>query len=157
MKKFNGNLYVNVYNNEFSGIINSSFVTIGATTAIFNASASFKFKNGITTEVSGFYRTAGLEGIFRIQPLGAVNLGASMPLFKNKGTIRLNARDIFWTQKAIGTVKFGTIDTQFQQIPDSRTIGLSFSYRISKGKLSNSKRKASGAADELSRVKGNEN
>ena len=157
VKKFNGNFYVNVYNNEFSGLVNNSFITIGATTAAFNTSASYKFNNGITSEVNGFYRTAGLEGIFRIRSLGAVNVGASMPLFKNNATIKLSVRDIFWTQKATGNVKFGTIDTKFQQIPDSRTIGLNFSYRISKGKLSGSKRKAGGAGDEQNRVKGSDN
>ncbi|KQC01340.1 outer membrane beta-barrel family protein [Pedobacter sp. Hv1] len=157
IKNFSGNFYVNVYNNEFKGIINNSFVTIGATTATFNTTVAYKFTNGITTEINGFYRTAGLEGIFRIRALGAVNLGASMPLFKNKATIRISARDIFWTQKALGKVQFGTIDTQFQQVPDSRTVGLTFSYRISKGKLSNSKRKAGSADDEQNRVKGSNN
>ncbi len=157
LKSFTGNFYVNVYNNEFSGIINNDMVTIGATTAIFNTTTSYKFKNGITTEINGFYRTAGLEGIFRIKPLGAVNLGASMPLFANKATLRISARDIFWTQKATGIVQFGTIDTRFRQIPDSRTLGLSFSYRISKGKLNSSKRKVGGASDEQNRVKGTDN
>ncbi len=156
-KNFNGNFFINVYNNKFKGVINNSFVTIGATTATLNTSASYKFNNGITTDINGFYRTPGLEGIFRINSLGAVNVGASMPLFKNKATLRISARDIFWTQKAIGTVQFGTIDTKFQQIPDSRTIGLNFSYRISKGKLNNSKRKVGGASDEQNRVKGTNN
>lgn len=157
IKNFNGNFYINVYNNEFSGLINNSFVSIGATTAIVNTSASYRFKNGITTEIGGFYRSGGLEGIFRLHALGAVNAGASMPLLKNKATIRMSIRDIFWTQKALGNAKFGTIDTKFEQIPDSRTVGLTFSYRISKGKLNNNKRKSNGAGEEQNRAKGNEN
>lgn len=157
LKAFTGNLYVNVYNNKFSGLINNSFVTIAATTAAFNTSASYKFKSGITTEINGFYRTSGVEGIFRIGALGAVNLGASMPLLKNKATIRLSIRDIFWTQKVNGYSRFGTINAAFQLVPDSRTIGLNFSYRLSKGKLSSNKRKAGGAGDEQNRVKGSEN
>jgi len=156
VKSFNANLFVNVYNNEFSGLLNNTNVTIGATTAVLNGSMSYKFKKGITTELSAFYRTAGIEGIFRIRPLGALNFGASMPLFKNKATLRLSMRDIFWTQKATGEVRFGTIDTRFQQIPDSRTIGLNFSYRLSKGKLNSSIRKAGSASDEQGRMKGNE-
>jgi len=157
MKAFTGNLYINIYNNEFSGLLNNEFITIGATTAVFNTSLSYKCKNGIATEINAFYRTPGVEGIFRINALGGVNVGASMPVLKNKGTLRVSVRDIFWTQKANGYVRFGTIDTKFQQIPDSRTIGLNFSYRISKGKLNNNKRKVSGANDELNRVKGSDN
>ncbi len=157
LKNLSGNMFVNVYNNEFKGLVNNTFITIGATTAVFNASASYKFKKGIVAEVNGFYRTAGVEGIFRVQPLGAVNFGASMPLFKNKATIRLSVRDIFWSQKANGYSRFGTVDAAFQMIPDSRTAGLSFSYRFSKGKLNNSKRKNGGAGDEQNRVKGIDN
>lgn len=157
VKALTVNFYVNVYNNKFSGILNNSFVSIAATTAAFNTSASYKFNSGITTEVNVFYRTAGVEGIFRIGALGAVNVGASMPLFKSKATIRLSVRDIFWTQNVNGYSRFGTINAAFQLIQDSRTIGLNFSYRISKGKLSSSKRKVGGAGEEQSRVKGNDN
>jgi len=157
LKNLSGNIYANVYNNEFKGLVNNTFITIGATTAVFNASASYKFKKGIVAEVNGFYRTAGVEGIFRVQALGAVNFGASMPLFKNKATIRISARDIFWTQKVNGYSRFGTVDAAFQLIPDSRTVGLSFSYRFSKGKINNNKRKNGGAGDEQNRVKGNDN
>lgn len=157
IQNFNGSLFVNIYNNELSGLVNNSFITIGATTAVFNSTASYKFTNGITSEINGFYRTEGIEGVFRIRSLGGINVGASMPLFKNNATIKLSMRDIFWTQKATGNIKFGTIDTKFQQIPDSRTIGLNFSYRISKGILSGTKRKAGSASDEQNRIKGKEN
>jgi iron complex outermembrane receptor protein len=157
LKNFNSNLYVNVYNNEFSGLVNNSFITLGATTAVFNTSASYKFKNGITTEVNGFYRTAGVEGVFRTSALGAVNLGASIPLLKNKATVRLSVRDIFWTQKITGYSRFGNINAAFNIVPDSRTVSLSCSYRLSRGKSGNSKRKPGGAGDEQIRVKSNEN
>ena len=157
IKSFSGNIYANVFNNEFKGIINNTNVTVGATTAVFNASASYKFKKGLTTEVSGFYRTEAVEGVFRIGGFGMVNLGASMPLFKNKATIRLSVRDIFWTQKIKGSSKFGNIDANFQQFQDSRTAGISFTYRLSKGKVNGSKRKTGGAGDEQNRVKGGDN
>ena len=156
-KKVSGNIYVNLYNNEFKGLVNNTLVTMGATTAMFNASASYKFKNGIVAELNGFCRTAGVEGIFSIQALGGVNVGASMPMFKNKATLRLSARDIFWTQKVNGYSRFGTVDAAFNILPDSRTVGLTFGYRFTKGKLNNNKRKVGGAADEQSRVKGIDN
>jgi hypothetical protein len=86
-----------------------------------------------------------------------VNLGASMPLFKNKATIRLSVRDVLWTQKIKGSSKFGNIDATFQQYQDSRTAGISFTYRLSNAKVNGSKRKTGGAGDEQSRVKGGDN
>jgi outer membrane receptor protein involved in Fe transport len=157
VKNFSGNLYVNVYDNEFKGLVNNTFVTVGATTAVFNATASYKFKKGITAEVNGFYRTPGVEGVFKIGSLGAVNFGASVPILKNKATVRLNVRDIFWTQRVKGDSRFGNIDAAFQQAPDSRFVGINFTYRLSKGKVNGSKRRTGGASDEQNRVKGGDN
>ena len=149
-----GNVYANVFNNEFNGIVNNTNVTIGATTAMFNGSVAYKFKKGLTTEISGFYRTSGVDGVFRIGGFGMMNLGASMPILKTKGTIRLNVRDVLWSQRIKGESKFGNIDAQFQNYRDSRVATLTFTYRLAKGKLNgNGRRKASGAADEQNRVK----
>jgi hypothetical protein len=157
IKSFGGNVYMNVYNNKFKGLVNNSFVELSATTAVFSGSANYKFKKGVTAEVSGFYRTPGFEGVFNIRSLGAVNLGMSVPMFKTKGTLRLSVRDMFWTQKAKGQIQYGDIDAAFQNVNDSRSIGLNFTYRISKGKVNGTKRRAGGAGDEQNRVKGGDN
>ena len=154
IKNFSGNIFANVFNNEMSGVVNNTKVTMGATTAMFNGSVSYKFKKGLTTEISGFYRTAGVEGVFRIGGFGAMNLGASLPVLKTKGTIRLNVRDVLWSQRIKGESRFGNIDAQFQNYRDSRVASITFTYRLAKGKLNgNTRRKASGATDEQSRVK----
>ncbi len=154
IKNFSGNIYANVFNNEMTGVVNNTLIKMGATTAMFNGSVSYKFKKGLTTEISGFYRTAGVEGVFRIGGFGMMNLGASMPVLKTKGTIRLNVRDVLWSQRIKGESKFGNIDAQFQNYRDSRVASITFTYRLAKGKLNgNTRRKASGAADEQSRVK----
>lgn len=158
IKSFGGNIYVNVYNNQFKGLVNNTYVKLGATTAVFSASANYRFKKGITVEVNGFYRTPGFEGVFNIQPLGAFNWGVSVPMLKTKGTLRLSVRDMFWTQQPKGSIRYGDIDAAFQNINDSRTVGLNFTYRISKGKVNgNGKRKTGGAGDEQNRVKGGDN
>lgn len=157
IKGFSGNIYANVFNNEFNGIVNNTMITMGATSAMFNGSVAYKFKKGLTTEISGFYRTAGVDGVFRIGAFGMMNLGASMPVFKTKGTIRLNVRDVLWSQRIKGESKFGNIDAQFQNYRDSRVATITFTYRFAKGKLNtNTRRKASGSADEQSRVKSGE-
>lgn len=155
IKNFSGNVYVNVSDNKFSGIVNNTYVTVKGTTAMFNASASYKFKKGWNTEISGFYRTATPEGVFRIGSFGTINLGVSKTLLKEKATLRLNVRDVLWSQRFKGNIQYGAINTQFQQYGDSRVASLTFTYRLSKGKVnSNNRRKAGGAGDEQNRVKG---
>lgn len=148
------NIYTNVYNNRFSGIVNGDLATFGTTTAVFNVMEQFKLNKGWGLELNGFYRTAAVDGVMGINGLGSVNLGVSKQVLKNKGSLRLNIRDIFWTQQASGGSKFGNIDAQFQQKNDSRFVNLSFTYRFSKGKAGNVQRKRGGASEEASRVKG---
>ena len=156
-KWWSSNIYANVYHNEFSGIVNGEFVTVAATTGMFNAMEQFKFKNGWAAEMSGFYRTPGIEGIIKIGDFGALNLGASKQVLKNKGTIKLGIRDALWSQRISAVSKVSNIDAQFQQYRDSRVINLSFTYRFSKGKVGNTQRNRGGASEEASRVKSGNN
>ena len=156
-KWWTSNIYANLYHNEFSGIVNGEFVTVAATTGMFNAMEQFKFKNGWAAEMSGFYRTPGIEGIIKIGDFGALNLGASKQVLKNKGTIKLGVRDVLWSQRFSAISKVSNIDAQFQQYRDSRVINLSFTYRFSKGKVGNTQRNRGGASEEASRVKSGNN
>lgn len=157
-KWWSANIYANVYNNRFKGIVNGDYVNIGATTGQFNLSNQFKFAKTWSAELGGFYRTPGVDGVFKIQGLGAMNMAFSKQVMKGKGTFRLNFRDIFWTQRAKGTIRYSNIDASFQQFRDSRQIALGFTYRFSKGKMGNApKRKTGGADDEKSRVNTGDN
>lgn len=157
-KWWTGNIYINLFNNKFKGVVNGDYVSVGATTALFNMSNQFKFAKTWTAELGGFYRTPGMDGVFKIFGIGMLNMGISKQVMKGKGTVRLSLRDILYTQKAKGTIKYSNIDAAFQQKRDSRQIALGFTWRFSKGKMNNTpKRKTGGADDEKSRVNTGEN
>jgi len=148
------NLWANLYNNAFEGIINGDYVKTGATTLQANLQNQFKLGKTLSAELSGFYNSGGVQGVFRIKSFGMVNMGVSQQLFKGKGTLRLTGRDVFRTQKIKGEVKYSTVDAAFQQRRDSRQVALGFTYRFSKGKMNNNpKRKTGGANDEQNRIK----
>lgn len=151
-KWWSGNIYLNIANNQLSGPINNALVNISATSFMANISQQFKFNKGYSAEISGFYRTEGIEGVFRIKPFGMVNIGIGKQIMKNKGSIRLNVRDIFWSQKIRGESKYGTVDANFRQFSDTRIANITFTYRFSKGKGATGPRKRGGAEDEQSRV-----
>src|SRR4249919_3096389 len=83
-------LYTNVYHNEFQGIINQANVKVDGTTLLFNGSNQFKFKKDWSAELSGWYRSTGVEGVFVIQPLGQVPTAVAKQVMKGKGTIKLS-------------------------------------------------------------------
>ncbi len=152
-KWWTSNIYANVFNNEFSGIVNGDQVTVGATTGMTNITEQFKFNKGWGAEISGFYRTEAVEGIFRIKGFGMMNLGLSKQMMKNKGSLKISVRDVLFTQKIKGESKYSNIDAKFQQFGESRVANISFTYRFSKGKVNNTQRKRGGANEEASRVK----
>ena len=137
----------------YKGVVNGDNISLGATTFQANLSNQFKFGKVWSAELSGFFTSPLTEGVFQIRSFGQVGMGISKQVLKGKGTVRLTARDIFLTQKIKGTSRFSNIDAAFQQRRDSRQVALGFTYRFSKGKLNNQKRKTGGADDEKSRVK----
>ncbi len=156
-KWWTNNIYVNVFNNEFNGIVNGEMIMVGATTGMINIQEQFKFSKGWSGEVSGFGRTQAQEGIFTIGAFGSINLGISKQMLKNKGNLKLSVRDVLWSQRISGFSKYSNIDAKFQQYGESRVINLSFTYRFSKGKINNTQRKRGGASEEASRVKSGDN
>lgn len=152
-KWWTSSIYVNGFNNRSEGTVDSSYVAVSAYTIMINGSQQFKLGKTTSAEVSGFYRTGGLDGVLGFKPMGMVSVGFSQQVLKNKGSIRLNVRDLFFTQRFRAVIKYGNVDTQFQSINDSRTVNLSFTYRFSKGKMNGGpKRRASSANDEQNRV-----
>ncbi len=155
-KWWSGNVYVNVFNNLFEGIINGDPVKISATSGQANLSNQFKLSKTWNAELSGFYRTGGVDGVFRIKGFGMMNMGISKQVMKGKGSVRFNIRDVLYSQKIKGDIKYSNIDASFQQQRDSRQVAIGFTYRFSKGKVGQ-KRKTGGAGDEQNRVKTGDN
>jgi len=152
-KWWTANIWANVYNNLYTGVVNGDAIELGATTGQFNITNLIKINKTLSAELSGYYRTPSVDGVFRIENFGMVNLGISQQIMKGKGTVRLNVRDLFWTQKIDGSSRFSNIDAAFQQERESRVFNVNFTYRFSKGKTATTKRRTAGSSDEQNRVK----
>jgi len=120
-----------------------------------NINNQFKFNKGWSAEISGFYNTKSKDGQFIVQGFGQASAGIGKQVLKNKGTIRLNARDIFWTQKIDGQIKYGNVRESFYQYRDSRVVTLSLQYRFGKPMKDAEKKRGGngGATEEQNRVR----
>jgi iron complex outermembrane receptor protein len=155
-KWWTSQIYSNYNYNRFRGRLNGGgeYINVGASNVLFNVNNQFKFKKGWSGEISGFYRTRGVDGQIIIQPLGQVSAGISKQVLKTKGTLKLNVRDIFYTNKVTGDINFGNTLAHFVNTRDSRVAGLSFTYRFGKPiKDARQRRKIGGADAEQNRVK----
>lgn len=152
-KWWSGSVYTNLSDNRFKGIVNNEYVSLGVVMFMAQAQQQFKWGKGWGAEVSGFFRSKGLEGVIYIRSMAQMNVGFSKQILKNKGSVRLNFRDIFAGNVARGYSKYSNVDAVFRNINDSRSVSLGFTWRFNKGKLkAGSGKKEGGATDEQGRV-----
>lgn len=153
-KWWNMNVYTEAKYNQFKGLLYGDDVDIHATTFLANINNQFKFKNGWSAELSGWYRTKGIEGQIAIKSLGQLTTGVQKQILKNKGTLKLNINDVLNSRNPRGDINFQNTEARFRQHQDNRTATLSFSYRFGKPIKGLQKRKTGGAGTEQNRVKG---
>jgi hypothetical protein len=126
---------------------------VDATTLLLNLNNQFSFSHGWGGEISGFYRTKGVEGQLVIQPLGQASAAVSKKILKDKGSLKLAIRDIFYTNKAKGYINFQQTEATFSNYRDSRQVAVTFSYNFGKPLKGMGGRRRNGAGEEESRVK----
>ncbi len=113
-----------------------------------NISNQFRFKGGWSAELSGFYITRAQNDLQEVlDPTGQVAAGVGKQILKNKATLKLSIRDIFYTQAMQGWTSFQQATEYFKLTRDSRVVTLAFSWRFGKP-LKGATRKAS-ASDEI--------
>ncbi|MEO6549941.1 MAG: outer membrane beta-barrel family protein, partial [Ferruginibacter sp.] len=152
-KWWTGNININVYNDHYKGIINNTPINMTATSFVFSATQQFKVNKTLTAELNGRYRNGWLEGVMRTRPVGFVGAGISQQVLKNKATIRLTARDIFWTQKLKSRTQYGNVDVEVRQSNETQVVTIGFTYNLSKGKkIAPVKRTAGSANEEQNRI-----
>ena len=117
-----------------------------------NCNNQFTFAKIYTAELSGFYTTRARNDLQELlYPTGQLSVGIARTVMKKKGTLKLSARDIFYTNAMEGLTQFAHATEYFIVRRDSRVLNLAFTYRFGKVYKTN-KRSGGSAADEMERV-----
>ena len=147
-------LYSEANYRKYKGLLFGNSGNRSGSNYLININNQFKFNKGWSAELSGFYRTKGIEGQISINPLSQVSAGVQKEILKKKGTVKLNIRDAFFSMIQNGKVDILNTDASFHQYGDSRVLSLNVTYRFGTQMKSAAKRKTGGAGDEQNRVKG---
>ena len=147
-------LYSEANYRKYKGLLFGNSGNRSGSNYLININNQFKFNKGWSAELSGFYRTKGIEGQISINPLSQVSAGVQKEILKKKGTVKLNIRDAFFSMIQNGKVDILNTDASFHQYGDSRVLSLNLTYRFGTQMKSAAKRKTGGAGDEQNRVKG---
>ena len=147
------NLYTNVSHDRYNGKLSGGMLAVENTMFTANMSNQIKFDKGWSAEVSGFYRSRGIEGQIIINPMWRLDAGVQKQILKKKATLKLSVRDIFKSQNFSGGVNYQDIDAIIKNTRDTRIASLTFSYRFGKPMQNQQRKKTGGASDEQNRVK----
>ena len=82
----------------------------GTQDIIFSSTQNFIISKTISAEISGHYESPTFYGISGIRANYAVNAGIGKQLFNNRGSLRLNASDIFNTLRDRGYTNYQNLN-----------------------------------------------
>lgn len=112
----------------------------------------FRFGKGWGFEVSGYYQTRSQIDLQEwLKPQGELNLGVSKQILKNKGSLKLNVRDLTYFYNYSGFSIFENSTEPFTLKFDTRVVRLTFSWRFGK-QMKAVNRSQGGAQEEIDRV-----
>jgi outer membrane receptor protein involved in Fe transport len=146
-------LYGNIYNNRYKGLVNNVMLSTDITSYMLNFNQQFKFLKTWGAEMSGFYQSKTLyTSMFVIEPMYVISFGFSKQVLKTKGMVKLSVIDPFRIQKSDVKIDHSNINMYVTNRWDNRRVGLTFTYRFSKGQNVQQRRRTSGAQEEQNRV-----
>ncbi|RYY30743.1 MAG: TonB-dependent receptor [Chitinophagaceae bacterium] len=143
------NSQANLYNKKIEGTIWADRQT-ALTQFNMNLNNQFRLGKGWAAELSGFFVTKEQELQEITDPTGQLIVGVAKQVLKNKGSLKLTLRDIFYTQAMKGDTEFEQAFEYFKLTRDTRVLTLAFTYRF--GKSFKGAAKRNGASEEMERV-----
>jgi len=147
------NLYVEVYNNTYQGPFYSGYLNQSKNTLDFNGSNQFTISKTWSAELSGFYDSGGAYGQFITLPKGMLNAAIQKKILNNKGSIKLNMRDILHSFSPSGTItNIADATATFHNFVDTQVATLAFTYSFGKSTNTPPKRDTGGADSEQGRA-----
>jgi outer membrane receptor protein involved in Fe transport len=147
------NVFANVYNNQYKGIIDNELIDVSYTAFSANLSSQFTFTKGWSGELSGFFNSTQLvSSAILAEPMGFFSVGVSKQVLKNKGSVRLNLRDPFYLMSFKGQTDLNKGLTQIHSYWDNRRVIFTFAYRFGKNLEQQQRRRHTGADDEKNRI-----
>lgn len=147
------NLYAEVYDNTYQGAFYTGYLNQSQYTFSANGNNQFTISKTWSAELSGFFDSGGTYGQFVTLPKGMLNAAIQKKILNNKGTIKLNMRDIMHSFSPSGNItNIVGANASFHNFIDTRVATLAFTYSFGKTNNVPQKRETGGADSEQGRA-----
>jgi len=142
---------VDVFTNRYNATYLGERLDRWGVGANVNTSHSFVLPHGLTAELTAFYNSPFVDGMFSGRGFGQIDLGAQKSIWNKKGTLRLNLTDPLFISQFRGEVENALTHIRFTNRRESRSIRLTFTYNFGNSKIRINQRRG-GSEDEQRRV-----
>ena len=144
----NANIYFEKFHGDFSGTQLNS----GKPAADIRTNNTFTFKKGWTAELNASLNTGGQYGFMVLDPQWSLSTGVQKTILKNKGTLRFNISDIFWTNLPKAVITYNNYIEKWRAYRESRVANLAFTYRFGNNKVQAARKRATASEEERQRA-----
>ena len=132
VKWFNTLTGITVYRNRMKGQLGTFVFDNANFMANIKQTANFKIKKLMDLQFTYNYRSPFLTPQGKSFPMYWLDMGASMQVLKNKGTVTLTFSDVFNTRQFGMDMYLSKIEQSFLRKMESRIIYVGFNYRFGK-------------------------
>jgi len=143
----------NVYYNHFNGNLAGTTLDNGLPAFDVSTNNTFTFKKEWTAELNARFSSGGQYGFMVSKPQWGLSAGVQKTVLKNKGTIRFNITDIFWTNRPRATITYPDVYIEkWHAYRESRVANLNFTYRFGSNKVQAARRRTTASEEERQRA-----
>ncbi len=141
-----------VFYNQYKGIVSRTDLNNEDLSYNVSFSNGFAIGKGWRSELNFRYQPSLTYGISVMKARYNLDVGLQKQIWKNRGQVRFNVRDILWRSYPRGHTRFGNINEEFESIRDTRIATLSLSYRFGNQRVAPRQRRQTSAEDEMRRA-----
>jgi hypothetical protein len=121
----------------------------------FNTTQRFQLPRGFALELSGYYQSPSLFGLYRNKAVGELNVGLQKKLGKDGGSLSLTWQDLFWTTPLrweVALPEYGLYASTVLKTAEPRVVKLTYARSFGNQKLKAIPTHSSGSDEERRRV-----
>jgi len=109
----------------------------GTQDIIFHSTQHFDLGDNYIAEISGYYESPSFYGIAQLKAYYQVDARIGKQLFNKRGSIKLEATDIFNTYQDRSYITYENLDIRGTDKKESQVVKLTFTYRFGKTSIKN--------------------